>query len=132
MLHGINALAVLVAGLAFFVLGAIWYTLLGKVWAKEAGVDWENPGGNVPLIFGLTFVCEVLAAAVIASLLHTSGMAGTLAGVHFGLLTGIGISCSLLAVNYLFQRRSLKLYLIDAGHIVLGLAIVGAIVGAWR
>ena len=75
---------------------------------------------------------EIVAAFVVANILHASGLDGVMAGVHFGLLCGIGIAASMMGVNYLFQRRSVKLYLIDAGHIVLGLAIVGAIVGAWR
>ena len=53
-------------------------------------------------------------------------------GIHVGLLLGLGIASMLMGVQYLFEQRSLKLWLINAGHMTLGLALVGAIQGAWQ
>jgi anti-sigma-K factor RskA len=35
-------------------------------------------------------------------------------------------------INYLYQQKSLKLWLIDAGYQVIFLGIFGAIMGAWH
>ena len=133
MFHDINWLAVVVAGLAFFILGAIWYSaLFGKAWARFADIDWENPGGNMPAIFGSTLVLEILAAAVLASLVNLTGHEGWQVGLHLGLMIGIGIVFPVIAINNLYQRKPLGLIAIDARHMALGLAIAGTIVAAWR
>ena len=133
MFAEINWLAVLVAGGAFFGLGAVWYSLLfGKKWAQLVKIDWENPGGNMGLIFGLTFVLELLAATTIAILIRDSGFDGWRGGLHVGLISGLVIALPVVAINNLYQRRAGTLTAIDAGHMALGLAIVGTILGAWR
>ena len=133
MFSGINWLAVLVAGGAFFVLGAVWYSVLfGKKWAQLLNIDWENPGGNMGVIFGLTLVLELLASAALAILIRDSGFGGWRGGLHVGLIVGIGIVLPVIAINNLYQRRAGALTAIDGGHMAVGLAIVGAILGVWR
>ncbi len=133
MFEGINWLAVLVSGLAFFALGAVWYSaLFGRKWAEFADIDWENPGGNMGLIFGSTLVLELVASAAIASLIQLIGREGWQAGLHVGLVVGIGVVLPVVSINYLYQRKPYGLIAIDAGHMILGLAIVGTILGAWR
>ncbi len=129
----LNWLAVIVAGLAFFVLGSVWYSaLFGKRWASYVDLDWENPGGNMGAIFGATFVLEIFMSAILASLVHASGHEGWMVGLHYGLLLGLGIVLPVTTINNLFQRRSLGLVAIDAGYMILGLCIAGVIVAAWR
>lgn len=38
----------------------------------------------------------------------------------------------MLALNYGFEARGITLWLINAGYVVVGLVISGAIIGAWR
>lgn len=133
MFHDVNWLAVLVAGIAWFVLGALWYTVMfGKAWARLTGADPDNPGGNMALIFGLTLVFEVIASALLAGLLHISGTETAGGGLHLGALVGLGIALPVVAINNLYQRKSPALTAIDAGHMTVGLMIAGAILGAWR
>ncbi len=74
MFAGINWLAVLVAGGVFFGLGALWYSVLfGRKWAQLLSIDWENPGGNMGVIFGLTLAFELLASCAMAVLIRDSG-----------------------------------------------------------
>ncbi|HCJ43247.1 MAG TPA: DUF1761 domain-containing protein, partial [Erythrobacter sp.] len=60
----INWLAVLLGTLAFFAVGALWYgVLFAKAWQKAAGLSDEKiRSGNLPLIFGLTFLAELVIA----------------------------------------------------------------------
>jgi len=40
---------------------------------------------------------------------------------------GLAIMSPAIGINYLYQRKSLKLFLIDAGHFVVGMAAVGLV-----
>lgn len=133
-LADLNWLAVVVSAAAFYALGALWYSaLFGKAWAAEVGIDPDNPPEtNMVKTMGGTFVLELVAAIVVGLLMMETGGQGYLAGIHVGLLLGLGIASVMMGVNYLFEQRSLKLWLINAGHLTLGFALVGAIQGAWQ
>ncbi len=132
MFHDVNWLAVLAAGAAWWVLGSIWYTVLfGKKWAVLTGVG-DNPTGNMPFIFGMTFVLETAAAAFLAGLMHLTDMGSLQDGLHLGVMLGVFIVLPVTWINYLYQRKSFALTAIDAGHMTVGLALAGLILGAWR
>ena len=113
-----NWLAVVVATVAFFVVGAIWYTaLFGKIWQREVGLSEEQlkGGANMPLIFGTCFALEFIVCLTVGHMfdfLEPSDRAKMMPA------TGI---------NYLYHRKTLKLFLIDAGHFVAGMAAVGGV-----
>ena len=132
-LADLNWLAVIVSAAAFYAFGALWYSvLLGKAWAAEQGIDLENPPEvNMVKTMGGTFVLELIAAIVVGMLLIDMA-GGYMDGIHVGLLLGLGIASVMMGVNYLHEQRSLKLWLINAAHLTIGFAIVGAIQGAWQ
>jgi len=125
----INWLAVVLGTVAFFVVGAIWYSLLfGKVWQREVGLSNEQlkAGANMPLIFGLCFLLEFV---VVLTLGHMFAFLQPSAHQKMMLATGFGLAIMTpaIGINYLYQRKSLKLFLIDAGHFVVGMAVVGLV-----
>jgi hypothetical protein len=124
----INYLAVVLAAAAFFVVGAIWYTaLFGKAWQKAVGLSEEElkSGANMPLIFGLAFLCELVVAWVLG---HTyARLAPGPGAMMIALGFGAGVMTPAIGINYLFMRRSLKLFLIDAGHFIVGSAAMGGV-----
>ena len=133
-LADLNWLAVVVSAVAFYALGALWYSVLfGKAWAAEQGIDMENPPEvNMVQTMGGTFVLELIAAIAVGMLMAEMEVAGYMGGIHTGLLVGLCIASVMMGVNYLHEQRSLKLWLINACHLTLGFAIVGAIQGAWQ
>ena len=124
----INLLAVLLGALAFFVVGMIWYgVLFGKVWQREAGLTGEQmAGGNMPVIFGLCFLFELLIALTLGHQFARSDP--SIRGIMM-ISTGyaIGLMIPATGINYLFQRRSGKLFAIDAGHFLFGMAAMGGV-----
>lgn len=124
----INLLAVFLAALAFFVVGMIWYgALFGKVWQREAGLTPDQmAGGNMPLIFALCFLFELLIALTLG---HQFARSDPSTRGIMMISTGyaIGIMIPATGINYLFQRRSGKLFAIDAGHLLFGMAAMGAV-----
>jgi hypothetical protein len=126
---GINWLAVVFGTLAFFVVGAVWYSaLFAKLWQREVGLSDEQlkSGRNMALTFGTTFALEfviVLTLGHLFAFLHPGDHAKMMMATGFGL----AIMAPALGINYLYMRKSLTLWLIDAGHFVVGMTVVGLV-----
>ena len=124
-----NWLAVVVATLAFFAVGAIWYTaLFGKIWQREVGLSDEQltGGRNMMLIMGTCFALEFIVCLTVGHMfdfLAPSDRAKMMIAVGLAL----GVMAPAIGINYLYQRKSLKLFLVDAGHSIVGMAAVGAV-----
>lgn len=132
-LAGINWLAVVAATVTAFALGAVWYSmpLFGRTWMREIGLSEEAAGkANMPMIFGTVFVLQLLAATALAACMPADS--NWLTGAQCGLVVGICWVATAYAVTYLFEQRSLRLYMINAGYYVVLFAIMGTILGAWR
>ncbi len=133
-LDSINWLAVLVSAISAFVLGGIWYgPVFGKAWQRLEGLsDEEVQGGNTALIFGGAFVLNLVMASSLALLLQLHPAPGPVSGLAAGGLLGLSLIATSYGISYLFGRKPLALWLIDAGYMVVFMALMGAILGAWR
>ena len=127
----INFLAVLVAALSGFVVGALWYgPLFSKAWMVASGMTKEKGAKSNPaVLFGTAFVLNLIAATGLASLI--SGHGGWHFGLHEGLAAGLFFVATAIGVIFLFEMRPLKLFLIDAGYMLVNFGVMGTILGAW-
>jgi hypothetical protein len=129
----INILAVLAAAVATFVLGGLWYSpaLFGKAWQREAGIsDEQMRTANKARIFGFAFVLSLIAALVFALFLGPRPPMAL--GLGAGFAAGLCWVAASFGINYLFERRSLKLFLINGGYHTLQFTIVGLILALWH
>jgi hypothetical protein len=129
-----NYLAILVATVSTFMLGGLWYSpaLFHGVWMKEMGYTdaWLKAQGGIGRIMGISFVLELIMAFNLAAFL---GDKATLAfGLCAGAAAGFGWVALSFGVTYLFERKSLKLFCINAGYHGLAFTIMGGILGAWH
>jgi len=126
----INWLAVLVAAVVTFVLGGVWYgPLFGRVWRTAEGQAEPQPGRqkHPALVYGLSFVLMLIAAAVLAIALGPDPNVPR--SVVVGLVVGVGWVATSFGVNYLFAGRRLALFAVDAGYNVVLFALMGLIIG---
>lgn len=131
----INYLAVLVAAILYFVIGAMWYApqLLGNAWMRERGLKPEDiQGGANPALLGTTFVALLVGALVMGYVVTASGTTGLVAGLITGLLVGAGFAATTIGITFLYEARSLKLFLIDTGYHLTGFAIAGILLSLWK
>ena len=128
----VNWLAVLAAAASAFVLGGLWYSgLFAKPWQAAAGLsDEQVKGGNKPMMFAGAFVLAFITAAVFAMFLGPKTTLGFGAGAGFA--AGAAWVTTSLGVIYIFERRPLKLFLINGAYQTLQFTVMGAILGAWR
>lgn len=128
----VNWFAVIVATVAAFMLGAVWYSkgLFGNKWMQEVGLDEESAQkANMGKIFGTTFVLQFLAATALAILIGNDST--WLIGLHTGALVGLFWVATAYAVTYLFEQRTVRLWMINAGYYVVLYSIMGIALGAW-
>lgn len=123
----INLIAVLTATAAFFAVGALWYGFLfGKPWQRETGITEAPQGAQVAKIMGLTLAFEMLICLMLAH-----NIARTDPAPHVIMMMAIGFALTIMTpaigINYLHQRKSLSLFLIDAGHFFVGMVAAGAV-----
>ncbi|HYD72398.1 MAG TPA: DUF1761 domain-containing protein [Candidatus Binatia bacterium] len=126
----INWLAVFAAAASSFILGGLWYSaLFAKQWQTAAGVtDEQIKNGNMPLIFGGSFVLALIASASFAVFLGSEVDAMT--GALYGLTAGLCWVAASFGMNYLFERKNLPLFLINGGYHTLQFTLIGLILGA--
>ena len=133
----VNYLAILVAAIAAWLAGAAWYMVLGKVWMAAQGItpemkqaNMQKRGAYLPFIYA--FAAEIIMAWVLAGvLIHITGTQTTVrAGIISGAFCWLGFVMTTTLVNYSFSQRDTRLLLIDGGHWLLVLVLMGAILGA--
>jgi hypothetical protein len=123
----IDWLAVGLGTVAFFIVGAIWFGLLfRRTWSGEAGLADPLKGGAQARIMGLTLLCEFI---IVLTLGHLFAFLQPSDHVKMMISTGFGLAIMTpaIGINYLHQRRSLKLFLIDASHFIVGMAAAGMV-----
>lgn len=136
-LSAINWLAVIVAAVAFFVLGAVWYgPVFGKAWQKGVGLsDEEMKNANMGKLFGSAFVFAFIISFGMAMFFFGFGENPDMNasfGATMGLMTGLFFLLPSISMNYLFARKSASLMLIDSGYHIVAYTIVGIILGSWQ
>lgn len=133
---GINWLHVLVAALAYFMLGALWYSFLfQKTWIKHQKIDVNDPEGKkgVGAIMAASFFLMLLTTIGLAVLIERlQPVAGFHSGVKIGLFTGFFFSATAISINYLYLKKHPALHAIDGLYHVVGQVIAAVILCAWR
>jgi small-conductance mechanosensitive channel len=129
----VNHVAVFVSAIAFYVLGYVWYDLLfNRTWMALTGHT-PIPASQMTMpLAGGFLLCWFLAYVIGVALADTTNPNPGRHGAEFGIFMGLGIWGSMLALNYLYEGRGIALWLITTGYVVIGMAMMGAIIGAWR
>lgn len=123
-----NLLAILVAASTGFLIGGLWYgPLFGKAWMAEHGFTEEQlRGSNMFKIYGLTLAFSVLSAVFLGHLLAFFD-----SNTRSTLMISVGISLGYIipaiGTNYLFSRKSGRLFAIDAGYWIVFYAAMGLV-----
>ncbi len=123
-------LSVLLAALAGFIFGAVWYSVLSKPWVAASGIR-MGPDGK-PENYGPTpFILSGLAMILVAGMMrHTFALSG-IDRWDEGLISGLGIGLFFISpwimINNAYGQRPFRLTLIDGGYATFGCAIIGLV-----
>ena len=139
MFANINYLSVLIAAVAAWIFGAIYYTTLGKVWMAAQGKTAESCKAEFAAKSGiakftpfvLSFIGALIMGVTIYGILTHSGLWSLRAGIITGAFCWFGFVLTTVVINNAYQGRKVMLSVIDSGHWLGALVIIGGIVGWW-
>ncbi|MDB4905306.1 MAG: hypothetical protein JWO05_90 [Gemmatimonadetes bacterium] len=133
--YHVNWIAVLVATIAGYALGAAWYSppLFATQWMADLGKQREEMG-KMGQAMTVGFIATLVTALSIELVLAKfyEGTVTVVTGVKVGLLLGVGVYAVTLLSDYMYANYPRRLFMINAGYRVLMMVIMGAILGAWR
>jgi hypothetical protein len=135
MIASLNYIHILVAALAYFIIGALWYSVLfQKPWMAAIGAKapTEEAKKGMPLMFAITFVLNFVICFAVAVVLHFVQPMSIVPAVKVGALLGacfVGTSC---AMNNMYAQRPVVLTLIDAGYHVAGIIMTSVLLTLWH
>lgn len=132
--HSPNILAVVVAAIAYWLLGAPWFSMLQKPWLLGIGKTKEEihtSGMPKWLPHVVTLIANFAMAYVLGWLIVALGWQGLVHGAQVGAFLWVFIGAA-FATEYAFEARSFQIFAINAGYPLVGMMVMGAILGVWR
>ncbi len=133
MMDGINHLAVISASFFILVLGALWYspTLFYSVLLEQKTFDIKDiKKRKSGRIYSTTLILAILMCYNLAFFLDDPST-DLLWGMIAGLLTGFW-AAGIFTVVAIFEQKSWKYALVNAGFIIIYFTLIGLIIGVWR
>jgi len=136
ILSQVNWIAVLVAAIGYFAMGALWYSraFFGLKWAKLREIDVNNDAaqnGMIKIMIA-SFLCMLISCTALALLIVRLDLFVFSSALIIGTLAGLGFSGMSIAISLVYQRKPLVLYLIECGYHLAGNIVAATILVLWR
>jgi hypothetical protein len=131
----LNWVAILVAAIASFIFEALWYSVFMNQWLAGIGrtMEWlVSRGLNPSIQYATALFCSIIVAAVLTICIQASGEQTARRGIICGAVIWFGFIATSWATEYIFEVRTLQIFVINTGYALIDLMLIGAIVGAWK
>jgi hypothetical protein len=126
----INWLAVILAVIVSWAIGAGYYIVLANQWLVAIGKTREQINGKDLSPFIIGFACQLVMAIVIAAIMP--GLFGSTSALN-GLLTGglmwLGFVVTSMILNQRYAGEPWSRTLIDGGYLLVALLVQGLVIG---
>lgn len=129
-----NYAAIVVAAIAYWLLGALWFgVLFSKPWmALEHMTEQQAQSMNPALPYIISFVLNLLIAFVLSQLIQWRSAWTAGRGSAVGVILWVGIVGPITYTTYMYEMRPKELFAINEFYPLAGLMLMGAILGAWK
>ena len=133
----VNWLAIIVAAVVAFAIGALWYspTLFGRQWMAAHGHTPEKLAAmrsSMAKTYTFSFITYLIMAMVIALLMGLTGGTTMIQGIVLAVLAWLGFGFTIGLNTNLYSDKPAAAFMIDAGYQLVHVIVMGAIIGAWR
>ena len=132
-----HILSVVVAALAAWMIGALWYSplLFAKAWVRANGYTPEKLAAmqaNAGRAYGGSFVAFLVMASILGLLLRHIGADSIADGAGWGFHAWLGFALPIGFTANLYSDKPAAAFLIDAGYQLVYMTVMGAILGGWQ
>jgi hypothetical protein len=133
-MHGfdVNWLAVVLAALAKFAIGGVWYSppVFGPRWGAIVAVSPQAFKARMLSAMLTDLVASVVLSWILANSLQFMGAVGLIPGLRTSFFLWLGFIATTLISTTIYEGRPLALFWINGGYFLLSLLAMGAIIGA--
>ncbi|MBO6796950.1 DUF1761 domain-containing protein [Maricaulis sp.] len=130
-LFGLNIIASLVAGLAFWMLGYLWYgNLFLDPWTAMQNFTPEQEAygeANMGMLMGLGFLIALISSGFIGFVLRKIGATELVDTIKMSLVLCFGFVALTQLYDVVYALEPMHLFFIDAGYQVIGFPLMAAI-----
>lgn len=126
----VNWLAVILASVASFAIGAVWYMALSKQWLAAIGKSRDDIDSKDVTPFIWSFIVLLVIAYFIALL--TPAVMGTMSIYNAMLLGGhmwLGFILTSMILNHRYEGRPWSLTIINGGYLLAVVLVDGLVIG---
>jgi len=131
-IFGTKLWVILLAAVAFFMIGWLWYgVLFMEKWMALEGMsaDGSDPAGST---MAIGFLISLLQALGVAGMMSAFGKSGIGSGLKAGLLAWLFFAVPLMAYRWNYADGPAELFHIDIAHLLVGYLVMGLIYGVLR
>ena len=130
--YAVNYVAILVAAIANMVVGYLWYSqmLFGKAWMKMMGKKDMGKKDSMLMMMAAGYVSSVVMAYVLAIFIQLNGATTPLMGAMAAFWPWLGFVATVTLGSVLWEGKSIQLWVLNAAHHLVGMAVMGAVLVA--
>ena len=132
----VNYAAVVVGGIAIFILGGLWYSpiLFAKKWVALMGKTEEELRANAagPSAYVVAFLCGLVTSYTMAVILSHFDPVTVPRGILVAVLCWIGFAGVTSFSSALFSGQPKGLWLINSGYNLVAFIVAAVILSVWR
>ncbi len=136
LLSHVHWLAAIVAGIAYFIIGGLWYSkvLFGPKWATLLKIDMNDANNKkgVAAIMFYSFLLMILTAVGLAILVVRMDIVLISGAIKLGLVTGLLFSVTSVSISFVYEKKPLALHFITGGYLLVGNIVAALILVLWR
>ena len=128
------ALAIIVATLCYFGLGAVWFTVFRNAWLEGIGKTMEQlqaSGVSPMLAYGVALLLTLALALFLSWLIQVTGPTTVSRGIQVAIILWFCTVFATFATEYAFEGRGVKILAITSGYCLVGMVLMGAVLGGW-
>ncbi|MGH7242485.1 MAG: DUF1761 domain-containing protein [Phycisphaerales bacterium] len=137
-LNEINWFAVLVAAVAMFMIGGLWYgAIFSKLWQRLHGYTDEQKAAMQKLrppqvFFSIMIAAYVGGALAMSFLVVNLGLHSAFDGAVLGAFLWLFATTAIGLTDHITRTRPFAAYLLDSAYQLVAFMAAGAILGVWR
>lgn len=134
MVSDLNFLAIIVSSVIYFAFGSVWFgPLFGKSWLRLVGLSLtEEDKKNALFIFTKTFILDFVITFSTALIILLTQSDNIIDALKVSIIIGLGFIIAPFLGNYMYAKRSMRLFLIESCYHVICIIVVSIILTLWR